>query len=109
MESGNYEKTENLINPRVEGVLKKFLEQTLWRSDKKPLKKYDFGYIDVSRPRHDDMESIANGNYQIENLRIVNNNQDQPEYHFYIGQTEFHITGPAAIDLTQLIEAENKE
>ncbi len=94
---------ENNIVP-VE-ALKNFLAQVVSVGGQQPEKKYSFGLVDISRPMADDMQALASGNYQISNYRTAQRSDGGVDYHFYIGQTEIHIKGQAADDLTELVSA----
>ncbi len=92
------------ISRRQEAAIKNFLSLVLHRDGEKPIKKYEFGLVDVSNPYEQDLTSISKNNYQINNLKLAQRPDGKNDYHFYVGQTEFHIKGQAADDLTELIQ-----
>lgn len=48
--------------------------------------------VDVSGPHTKDLDAIAAGDYEIRSLSV---NPELLQIHFYVGQTEFHLSGQA--------------
>lgn len=67
---------------------------------------YSFVDVDISSPRPKDMERVRSGNFQIDNLRRTTpfDDPEKVNFHFYVGKTEFHITGKAAARVYELME-----
>jgi hypothetical protein len=52
--------------------------------------------IDIRDPHEADMESIRDKKITIADLRIAPGVKGSRSFHFYVGQTEFHIAGRAS-------------
>jgi hypothetical protein len=90
------------INPKIERAIKSFLKETI--IDR--LSGYSLAEFDISAPRIEDMQRIRSGDFEIRDYRTTpRRDDDQANYHFYVGGTEFHITGRAADRVRQMMES----
>ena len=107
MEGGEQRPPED---PRVAAV-KQFVDK-YFQTPGEERKHYQIGEFDVSRPVSQDMERIHAGNYEIRNFSTAPRSQedgDKKTYHFYVGNTEFHLMGEAADDFEKFQEELLKE
>lgn len=86
---------------RAEQPIKDFLAKYLGPDREAVQHQYPFPMVDISGPRHADMQAIASGNYSVRNIVV------QSEYgkvHCYVGDTEFHFSGTAGEEIIAAIK-----
>ncbi len=86
----------------------------------KPLVQFDPLDVDFSAPRHEDLDEFNNGTYTIRDVKTAPKTDNDGKitgvsYHFYLGrpngksETEVHIAGKAADEVTARLEAEKAQ
>ncbi len=86
---------------RHENAIRTFLTQ-YFQTQKEERKTYGFDF-DISAPRIEDMRAVQSGDYELRDFRVLEMADGSNQYHFYVGSTEFHITGKAAGEVSRLM------
>lgn len=102
----NLEKYEEAIRK----LIGKFIESNR-NNQCSPQWKKDLNF-DISDPHREDMEKFWSGDFEIDKFNMTPKPESEGKYgksnfHFYIGNTELHITGSVADRVYELLE--NKE
>ncbi len=85
---------------RAEQPIKDFLAKYLGPDREKTQRQYPSPSVDISAPRHADMEAIASGNYSVRSIVVL---PELKHITCYVGATEFHFSGPAAEEIIATI------
>ena len=103
------EENEKSELEKYEPAIRRFLKEQFGGSIEDKGQKYSFEF-DISVPHAEDMKNIRLGNFEITNFRTSPSpnpdESDKLNFHFYIGETEFHISGKAADRVRELMEEE---
>lgn len=90
------EKTNALA--KYESAIRKFLKEQIGKND------YGLEF-DISDSKMNDMQSISLNDFKITKFSLSPRAEDKnPNFHFYVGRTEFHITGKAADRIRELLD-----
>lgn len=67
---------------------------------------YASGEVDISDPQQKDVQQVNTGKFEVSKLleRPDEQHPEQKRYDFYVGGTEFHLTGSAAADIDRIDE-----
>lgn len=75
-------------------VIKKFLNEFFATpGDQRPNYGHD---LDIGRPINKDMMALHSGDFEVGNIHVFNKSGNEKEYCFYVGDTEFHVSGEPA-------------
>ena len=99
----NNENNENKVE-RFDSAIRKFFKEQ-W-PDNPEDKKISYGFdFDISKPKIADIKRVKSGDYEITQFQTSSTNDpDKLSFHFYVGDTEFHISGKAAERIYEIME-----
>jgi hypothetical protein len=89
---------------QFESAIRKFFREQ-WPNDPEA-KKTNYGFdFDISAPRIDDMRRVQSGDFEITHFQTSPTPDPKKlSFHFYVGDTEFHISRKAADRVYELME-----
>ncbi|MFA6131526.1 MAG: hypothetical protein WC702_00455 [Patescibacteria group bacterium] len=89
---------------QFESAIRKFFREQ-WPDDPKS-KRINYGLgFDISDPKSADMRRVQSGDFEITHFqKLPTSDPKKPSLHFYVGGTEFHISGKAADRIYELMK-----
>lgn len=89
---------------QFESAIRKFLREQWPKNPEAEKPSYGFDF-DISDPKMGDLRCVESDDFEITNFRTSPaSDPEKLNFHFYVGGTEFHITGKAADRIYELIE-----
>ncbi len=102
------EQRENDELQIYESAIRRFLDEQWPVSEKKH--RYSFGEFDVSAPQREDLIKVQSGDFSITHFRTSpRKDSKKKNFSFYVGKTEFHISGKAADRIYELMEQDEQK
>ena len=100
------------FEPRVESglgnyesAIRKFLQLQYGKDREQTRVSYPDRAFDVSHPKSEDLDAVRSGNFEISHFRLSpTTDPHRQSFNFYVGGTEFNVTGAAADKIRELME-----
>lgn len=103
--ASNFERRVESGLGNYENAIRKFLQLQFGEDSKHTRIRYDNRAFDVSDPKIGDIDAVRSGNFEISGFRVSpTKDLHKPNFNFYVGGTEFNVTGAAADKIRELME-----
>ncbi|MFA6392009.1 MAG: hypothetical protein WCW66_04655 [Patescibacteria group bacterium] len=98
------QETNEVHEKRFKSAITKFLTEEFAMFPERLSNHYGFDF-DISAPKKADLDSLQSGDFEITNFQTSpTSDPEKLGFTFYVGDTEFHISGKAADRVYELME-----